>query len=81
MVNQSEHVRRALGDDLRDVPVHKALCFVEADWSLFARPLRFGDVHVVWPRALGKLLRAEGGLDRERIELIERRLGSALPRA
>ena len=30
------------------------ICFVDADWSLVARLLCLGGVHVVWPRALGR---------------------------
>lgn len=56
----------------------KAICFVAADWSLFARPIEMDRVQVLWPRALGKLIRAEGGLGRETIVQIERKLAVAL---
>jgi hypothetical protein len=44
------------------VRVTGALLFVGDDnWSLLDfRPLRFGDVYVLWGRALGKLIRANG---------------------
>jgi hypothetical protein len=38
-------------------------------------------VHVLWPRALGKLIRTEGPLSREEIARIERKLAVALPAA
>ena len=81
MAKQAAAVRDALTPALVDLPLTQALCFVDADWSLFARPLRFGDVHVLWPGALGKLIRAEGPLKPEVIAQVERRLALALPPA
>jgi hypothetical protein len=81
MAKQADAVRAALAPDLAQVPLTQAICFVSADWSLLAQPLRFGEVQVLWPRALAKLLRAEGTLSREAITQIERRLALALPAA
>ena len=81
MAKQVEAVRTALGPDLVDLPIRQVICFVDADWSLFARPLRFGDVHVLWPRELGKLLRAEGRFDSETVVRVEQRLALSLPPA
>lgn len=78
---QVKAVRDALGEQFADVRICKTLCFVNADWSLFARPIELGGAHVLWPRALGKLIRSEGTLDRETIERIERTLALALPAA
>jgi nuclease-like protein len=78
MTRQVEAMRHVLPPT---VPVTPIICFVDADWSLLARPLQFGDVHVVWPRALGKLLRAGGPLSTAEIAQIERTLGLALPAA
>jgi hypothetical protein len=46
-------------------------------------PIRFelGGAHILWPRALGKLIRTKGMLSRERISAIERQLELALRRA
>ena len=81
MAKQAEAVRTALAPDLAVPQLTQVLCFVDADWSLFARPLRFGDVHVLWPRALGTLLRAEGPLTRDLVERVEQRLALMLPPA
>jgi hypothetical protein len=81
MARQVEAVRVALGADFAGLPITQALCFVDADWSLFARPLRFGDVHVLWPKALLELLRADGPLTPDVIVSVERRLTLALPPA
>jgi len=78
MAKQVEAVRAALGDEFASVQICKAICFVAADWSLFARPIEMDHVQVLWPRALGKLIRAEGELGRETIVQIERKLAVAL---
>jgi hypothetical protein len=50
------------------------------NWSLLdRRPLRFGAVYVLWGKALGKLIRAEGSLTSAQISEIERTLALALP--
>lgn len=81
MRKQVEAVRAALGPDFDTTPILQAICFTDADWSFLARPLRFEDVHVLWPRALGKLLRTDGSLTSELIAQVERRLALALPAA
>jgi hypothetical protein len=52
-----------------------------SDWSLIARPIELDGVHVLWPRALGKLRRTKGSHSREEIVRIERKLAVALPAA
>lgn len=36
------------------VPVHGALCFLEADWPIFGGSFTVDGIHVVWPRLLIK---------------------------
>jgi hypothetical protein len=81
MAKQAEAVREAIGAEFASVQICKAICFVDADWSLFARPIELDKVHVCWPRALGKLIRTEGTLSRDEIARIERQLATALPPA
>jgi hypothetical protein len=82
MARQVEAVQVALGADYAEVPITAALCFVGAEWPLlFARALQVGDVHVLRPDALVKLLRAEGPLAADGLASIERRLALALPPA
>ncbi len=68
-------------DGARDASLQicKTICFVDADWSLFARPIEMEGVHVLWPRALCKLIRTEGSLTRDEIARIEHKLALALP--
>jgi len=79
MTKQVDAVRKARGDEFANVQICKAICFVEADWPLFARPIELDRVHVCWPGALGKLLRTEGTLSQGEIAQIERRLALAVP--
>lgn len=81
MAKQVDAVRAVLGDEFASVKICKAICFVAADWSLFARPIEMDQVHVLWPRALGKLMRTEGALARETLVQIERKIALALPAA
>lgn len=80
MAKQAATVRGVLGADGAAVPVTQIICFVAAEWSLLARPLRFGDVHVLWPGALGSCC---GPKERSgpQVGAIERRLALALPAA
>jgi hypothetical protein len=59
MTKQVEAVRAALAqpdaDDLTP-PIHPCLCFVDAEWSLFARPFTLAGVWIGWANALGARL-------------------------
>jgi len=83
MDRQVAAVRAALAKDekWRDVPVTPVLLFISAEnWSLLNfRPLRFGEVYVLWSKALGKLLRTEEKIPREGVVDLERLLALALP--
>jgi hypothetical protein len=81
MTKQAQAVRAARDSDDASLRICKTICFVEADWSLFARPIEMDGVHVLWPRALGKLIRTEGSLSRDEIARIERKLALPVPAA
>jgi hypothetical protein len=81
LTKQVEAVRAAVGEEFAHVPVCKALCFVSGDFELFGDSIEIGGAHVVSPRALGKLIRTAGSLDRQSIDRIERLLAHELPAA
>jgi hypothetical protein len=81
MQRQVTAVRAALESRSIEVPVHQVICFVAADWGLFPRRLRVDEVNIVWPKALGKLLRSEASLSADDIARSERVLALALPAA
>lgn len=75
-------VRSALGAaGLADVPVHGALCFVEADWPLIGGSFVIADVAVLWPKKLAERLVAAGPLTADDVEAAHRALGPAFPPA
>lgn len=62
MQKQLEVVQSALGAE-HPVPVHGALCFIDADFPLIGGDFTIGGVAVVWRKKLAKLLTAAGPLD------------------
>lgn len=81
---QAAAVRAALaGARWSMVPVTPVLWFVGSDnWPLIGpRPFRFGQVHVVWGKRLGELMRRERVIDQCAIDDLERFLAEAFPPA
>ena len=79
---QVDLVQRAL--ESLDVPalgVTGVLYFVEADWSLFAKPLSFQGVVVTWPKDIRKSIQQPGILDGTTRRRISRSLADAFPPA
>jgi hypothetical protein len=76
---QVEAVRAALGG--ADVPVHAALCFIEAEWKLFAKPFQHDGVWVVWAAKLAEMIGAPGPLTLIDVTNVADRLAMALPPA
>ena len=82
MAKQVAAVRAALGEpmmeefELRLTPV---LCFIEADWPLFARPFQLGGVWVDGPKSLGKRIEQLGHLEPEHVRALAKRVAAALP--
>ena len=75
---QHDAVLAALDD--AEVPVHRALSFVDADWPIFfAKPLQFNGVWVSWPAKLAELIAKDGSLDDTTVEATARRLAERLP--
>jgi hypothetical protein len=46
-----------------EVPIRGVLCFVAAEWKLFARPFEIDGVLVTWLKALLERIQADGLLD------------------
>ncbi len=78
MSKQVAAVRTALGPDAADVPVRPMICFVDAEWSLFARPFELGGVLVTWPQAARELLVRPGPRSPVEIDLLAARLEAGL---
>jgi hypothetical protein len=84
MAKQLEAIREALGEPLIQefaVLPRAALCFVNAEWSLFAKPFALDEVWIGWPKALGERLQGTGNLVPEHLLMLARRVADALPPA
>jgi hypothetical protein len=84
MGKQVEAIRLALGQPLIEefsVEVRAGLCFVDAEWSLFAKPFESNGVWIGWPKALGHRLGAEGELAPEHLMALAQRVADTLPPA
>ncbi len=78
MAKQIEAVKAVLGDTR--VPLHPALCFVDAEWSLFAKPFRIDGVLVAWPKALNKAIEDAADAETDVAQIVEC-ISSRLPPA
>jgi len=76
---QIDAVQRALGRT--DVPMHSALCFIEADWKLFPKPFQQNGAWVTWANKLVEMIATPGPLTPDDVTQISDRLVSALPPA
>jgi hypothetical protein len=84
MAKQVDAIRIGLGNAVMrefDVEVRAALCFVSAEWSLFAKPFELGGVWIGWPKALGEKFREQGELAPKRLDALARSVATALPPA
>jgi hypothetical protein len=61
------------------VPVVPVLCFVDAEWGLFARPFALGQVHVAWPTATAQLVGRPGPLAPEAVTSLAATVAAAFP--
>jgi len=76
MQRQLETVNEALDDP--NVPVIPVLCFVEAEWSLFAKPFKFRGVWVTWARWLAEMIVENSTYDRSDVEKMSAVLAARL---
>ena len=76
---QVSAVRSALGSS--EVTVNAAVCFIEAEWKLFAKPFQLGGVWVTWGTKLAEMIAAPGPLSLAEVTSTAERLAAALPPA
>jgi hypothetical protein len=73
---QADHVRRALDPTYRDVPVYRALCFVDAKRRLGHKARTIEGVLVTWEKDIVRRLREPGTLDERFRNAIQRHLAT-----
>lgn len=78
MSKQVAAVRAALGNEWADVPVRPMLCFVDAEWPWFAKPMQLAGVLVTCPRAARELIVRPGPCSPPTVELVAARLDERL---
>jgi hypothetical protein len=83
MSGQVQAVRSLASSDPGNSPadVHPVICFVKAEWSLFAKPFVVGGVWIGWAKALEARLTAKGPLAPDRVSALATRLASGLSSA
>lgn len=74
---QMEAVRNAL--DGEDVPVHAALCFIDAEWRLFAKPFQLKGVWITWGKQLATMISMPGPLSDADVIQVGNQLAARLP--
>jgi hypothetical protein len=77
MSRQITAVQNALKDT--DIPLHAALCFVDAHWGFFAKPFELKGVRVSGPQRLATAIAAEGPLEHDEVLAVSKSLAAALP--
>jgi len=63
------------------VPVHTALCFVDGDWPLLAKPFVIREHFISWPKALYPRITVGGPLGEEVRQEVRAALERYLPPA
>jgi hypothetical protein len=80
MHKQLDVVREALERaGFAGIPVHGALCFVDADWPLFGGSFSISDVAVLWPKKLSERLLAPGDITTDTVDVLHSCLARSLP--
>jgi Nuclease-related domain len=68
------------GDEARGVPVRGALCFVDADLPLLGK-LSFRGFRLLYPKALAKIMNADGPMSAEQVRAVATALAVQFPSA
>ena len=62
-----------------EAPVHPSICFTDAEWGFFSKPIRLNGVLVTWSKDLVEQIRMPGPYDMTTIDLLARELSDKLP--
>ncbi len=61
-----------------ELPIHAALCFVDAEWRLFAKPFRIGGVWVTGGKRLAEMIAEAGPISATAVMEVAERLSERL---
>lgn len=62
-----------------EVPIHAALCFIEAEWKFFPKPFFQSGVWVTWAKKLIEMIGAPGPLSPDEVKACAGYLSKSLP--
>jgi len=74
---QVDAVRQALSEI--EAPIRPVICFIAADWDLFAKPFEQNGVLITWPQKLVEQIATPGPVTAEAITQIAECLANTLP--
>jgi hypothetical protein len=79
---QTDAIQRIIEPlDVVAAPLHRVLCFTDADWARFARPFDVVEVLVCWPASLISMIGDSGPFDSDTIDIVALQLDRELPPA
>jgi hypothetical protein len=61
------------------VPLHAAVCLIEAEWKLWAKPFQHHGIWVTWAKKLAEMIADSGPLSPGDVTQIANRLAMVLP--
>jgi hypothetical protein len=61
------------------IEVKAALCFVDAEWSLFAKPFVLSGVWIGWAKAHGDRLLQDGPISAKHLTVLSDRVAARMP--
>jgi hypothetical protein len=82
IASQLAAIRAAIGEPLTaelGLAMSGVLCFVDAEWPLFAKPFKLRGVWIEWAESLAQRLQQPGELSRDSVQLVARRVAGSLP--
>jgi hypothetical protein len=80
MGDQTDAIERLMGPlGIATLPLHRVLCFTDADWPRFARPFDVAGVLVCWPSKLASMIGDGGPFDHDTIDRVVAHLDRELP--
>jgi hypothetical protein len=79
---QVESVRSVMAPvGFADAPIHRALCFTDAEWPLLAKPAQVKEVWVIWAKKLCEKILQPGPFAADIVQLVACELSGKLPAA
>lgn len=77
---QADAVQFALDSiGLGAVPIHRCICFTDAEWGFFSKPFTIEDVWIGWPKALAETIQGQPALDDAAVTTLSHHLSTWFP--